>query len=279
MSGFLKEPLVHFLVLGGILFALGAARNPTDAPQGPKERVVVSERRIEHLATMFATTWQRAPSTDELRDLVDDFVLEELYYRKALELGLDRDDSLVRGRMRQKLESLTDDAVALTPSDAELQAFLDEYPDKFRGDPRYRIRQVFVNPELHDDPSAHAAALARRLQAGEEPAGDPTPLPASFDRISPRGLDRQFGLGFSGQVAELEAGHWSNPLASDKGLFLVHIDERVPGRLPELAEIRDTVEREWADKRTAATREAFNEELLSQYEVVVEWPQAEESDP
>lgn len=274
----LREPLVHFLVLGGALFAVDALRDPGGAPQAGKERIVISSGRIDHLASMFAKTWQRPPTGDELQGLIDDFVLEEFYYRKALELGLDRDDTLIRRRMRQKLEFLTDDVAAMTPTEEELASYLAEHPDPFREEPRYRLRQVFIDPEEHDEPRAVASEFAERLRAGEEIEGDPTLLPGSIDRISPRGLDRQFGLGFAEQLAGLEVGRWSDPLESSYGLHLILVEERTPGRLPELDEVRDAVEREWAHERTQATRRAFNEELRSQYDITVEWPEPVEND-
>jgi len=268
----LKEPLVHFLLLGGALFALDAWRGDAGGSAPGRPAVVVSEGRVEHLASMFEQTWQRPPTAAELKGLVDDFVLEEIYYREALALDLDHDDTLVRRRMRQKLEMATDDLAAVPPTEKELEDYLAEHPDKFAEEPRYRLRQVFVSPERHEDPRAHAAALAERLRAGEDVEGDPTLLPESFERLSERGIDRQFGRGFAERVAPLEPGRWSDPLESGYGLHLVLVEDKQAGRIPELDEVRTQVRREWEHERRQRSRARLNRELLEKYEVVVDWP-------
>ncbi len=108
----LREPLVHFLLLGGVLFLIFGLTNQTGTTNSD-QRIVVSAGRIEQLATVFGKTWQRPPTSKELKGLIDDFVLEEVYYRQAVAMGIDRDDTIIRRRLRQKLEFLTDDVSSL----------------------------------------------------------------------------------------------------------------------------------------------------------------------
>ena len=99
----LREPLVHFLALALLIFAAhGLLRTGADAP----EKIVVSASKIEQMAKVFTKTWQRSPTADELKGMIDDYVKEEVLVRQALELGLDRDDTVVRRRLRQKIEFL-----------------------------------------------------------------------------------------------------------------------------------------------------------------------------
>src|SRR4051812_21878398 len=109
MGRLLREPLLHFLVLGGAMFAVFHVAERTDQPAG---KIVVSPGKMDQLATGFARTWRRPPTRVELDGLVEDFVREEVFYREALALGLDRDDTIVRRRLRQKLEFLAGDASA-----------------------------------------------------------------------------------------------------------------------------------------------------------------------
>lgn len=158
----LHEPLVHFLAIGAGLFLLFAWRG--DRAGGDSGRIVVTRARIEHLATGFARTWQRPPTEQELTGLVQDYVKEEAYVREATAMGLDRDDTIIRRRLRQKLEFLTEDALeALNPTDADLRSYLKDHPDAFRVEPRVAFRQVFWT-------RAAAARPRRAMRQGCSPA-------------------------------------------------------------------------------------------------------------
>ena len=165
----IKEPLLHFVLLGAGLFALDALlRERTVEVRGGE--IVVSAGRIENLAALFAKTWQRPPTADELRGLVDDHVLEEALYREGLALGVDRDDTIIRRRVRQKMEFLVDDVVELTPpSEAELEAWFAEHAMSYARPGRFTFRQVYLSP---DRPAAALARDAEELLAQLRSAPD-----------------------------------------------------------------------------------------------------------
>jgi hypothetical protein len=146
LKSLLREPLVHFLLLGvGIFLAdsLVAQRASTEP-----ERIVITQGLIEHLATEFARTWQRPPSADELEGLIREHLREEVYYREALALGLDKNDIIIRRRLRQKLEFISEDVAAQAePTDEQLRAYLKANPEAFRVEPRFTFRQVYLNPK------------------------------------------------------------------------------------------------------------------------------------
>ena len=140
MKRLLKEPLLHFVLLGAALFALSALRGERTARAGDDE-IVVSRGRIENLAALFAKTWQRAPTAEELRGLVDDFVLEEALYREGKALGVDQDDTIIRRRVRQKMEFVVGDIIEQAePTDVELEEWLAEHPASYARPERYRFR-------------------------------------------------------------------------------------------------------------------------------------------
>jgi parvulin-like peptidyl-prolyl isomerase len=235
---------------------------------------VVSAGRIEQLASIFAKTWQRPPTPQELKGLIDDYVIEEVYYRKAVALGIDKNDTMIRRRMRQKMEFLSDDVAGLAePSDEELKAYLAANESKFRTEPVYTFRQIFFNPEKHPgDPQAYVQARAEILSAGGKIEGDQTLLPAYFAEVPGRAVDNTFGTGFANQLDALALGQWAGPLASGIGLHLIRLESRVPGRLPDLKAIRPLVQREWANQKRLDLRQKFNAGLLKDYKVVIDWP-------
>ncbi len=279
MRSLLKEPLLHFLLIGAALF-LSFGLLDDNTPGGGDNQVVVSAGRIEQLANIFAKTWQRPPTADELKGLIDDFVLEEIYYRQAVAMGIDRDDTVIRRRLRQKFEFLTDDmAAAIDPSDEDLAAYLAANSDAFRRDTTYTFRQVYINPERPGvELEAYVAEQLSALRAGSKAGGDAGLLPARFDQAPSQVVDGSFGSGFSQKLDGLPAGEWQGPIESGLGVHLIRLESREEGTLPELAEIRPLVEREWANKKRLDARRKTNEQLLELYDVVVEWPTRQAED-
>lgn len=275
----IKDPLIHFLLIGAALFLLFELTG--DRGAAPSEtRIVVGPGRIEQLSSIFAKTWQRRPSASELEGLINDFVLEEIYYREGRKMGLDENDTMIRRRLRQKLEFLTDDAIATEPTDEELAAYLEKNADSFRLAPRFTFEQLYFNPEKHgDDPAAAVREIAEALRSGEPRDGDTTLLPPRLEDASASEVDATFGRGFSGTVGNLAPGEWSDPLWSGLGLHLVRLESLTPGRVPELDEVRPAVRREWENARRTEMRERFDEELKSRYEVSIEWPGEESAPP
>ncbi len=270
----LREPLVHFLFFGAVLFLIFGFTNQAGTTNSDR-RVVVSAGRIEQLATVFGKTWQRPPTSKELQGLIDDFVLEEVYYRQAVAMGIDRDDTIIRRRLRQKLEFLTDDVSSLVePGDEELAAYLADNQEKFRASTTYTFRQVYFNPEKHGDSTeTHLAGQLELLQSGKMHGGDASLLPESFDQGTRQVIDGTFGKGFSEELDKLTIGDWQGPVRSGLGIHLVQLESRTEGRLPNLAEIRSVVQREWSNDKRIAGRRKMNERLLGEYEVTIEWPE------
>ncbi len=279
----LREPLVHFLALGlGLFLLFGIVGDSDDAPA---DRIVVSTARVAQLTEIFTRTWQRPPTEQELKGLIDDHIQEEVYYREALAMGLDRGDTIVRRRLRQKLEFFTDDLVAaVDPTEEQLEAYLGEHADTFRVPAQLSFRQIYFNRDRRGKQAAHdAESLLARLNGADSDVdtarlGDSLMLPSDYERVSEVDVDRGFGNGFAAALAGLPLGRWSGPVESGFGLHLVLIRERQPGSLPALAEVREVVEREWRNGRRVEAAEAFYRGLRERYVVSVESPQEGDGD-
>ena len=277
MRRLLREPLLHFLVGGALLFALYGivADDPYQAP----DRIVVDEERVASLASTFERTWLRAPTRGELDGLVQEFVNEEVLYREGLALGLDRDDGVIRRRLRHKMEFLhTGLAEREEPSEAELAAFLSANRERFQEPARLSLRHVFVRPDAGTEAArTRANEILGKLVAGEslaETGGDSTLLPETLVKASERELASVFGAGFASDVLALAGDDWVGPVASAYGLHLVQINERVPARLPELAEVRQRVEQEYETAERTEAKQRFLKELRERYDVEIRMPPA-----
>jgi len=276
-----REPLVHFLILGALLFFLDAWLRPPGSP-ATRGEIVVGEARVRSLARNFGRTWQRPPTRVELEGLVESYVREEVLYREALALGLDRDDAIIRRRLQQKVEFVSDEAAALArPTEDELNAYLQAHPDAFRTEPRISFAQVFL------DPGKHAGALdeyAKRLLAAlnrPHSAADFASLGDRLALLEPRyeeipqaEIERLFGTDFADALVRQPVGKWVGPIRSGYGAHLVRIDDLQPGGVPSLEEARPLVEREWSNRKRQELGKALYEKLRSKYAIKVQMPEA-----
>jgi hypothetical protein len=205
--------------------------------------------------------------------MVESHVREEIFYREAMAMGLDQNDPMVRRRMRMKLEFMLEDLSGQDASDEVLSKFLKQNPDRFRDEAKITLRQVYLDPDRRSDLENDAAELLSRLNAGNDPEslGDRTLAPRTYQLEPQSGIARDFGAAFAREVASLPpAGDWSGPIYSPFGAHLVKIDARIDARIPELAEIRDEVLREYLAEKREQQKNLAYEKLREGYQVTVE---------
>lgn len=275
MRRLLREPLLHFLALGALIFAAYGLLNRGGGPA--PGRIVVSQGQLASMGEAFTRTWHRAPSREEWEGLIRDRVREEVYYREAVALGLDKDDIIIRRRLRQKMEFVSDDIDAQAqPTDAELNAYLAAHPDSFRVEQRFTFKQVYLNPKKHGENLARdVARLLAQLnrpgaKADASALGDSTLLEHRFAAVPAGEIAKQFGEKFAAKLGGISSGQWQGPVDSGYGVHLVLVSERTEGGAPALADVRDAVRREWESARRKEANEKFYRDLLKRYTVIVE---------
>jgi hypothetical protein len=273
----LREPLVHFLILGALL--LFASNLINKRTSGDTRKIVITPGQVEHLEDTFARAHQRPPDPDELKGLIRDYVREEVYYREALALGLDRDDAPIRQRLRQKMEFISEDVAAQAqPTEQQLRSYLNDHPEKFRVDKHFTFRQVYLDPARHgqrmDSDAQQMLAQLNKIgpRANFSNMGDPFLLAGNTDNVSSRDVARDYGEKFAASLGELAPGKWAGPVRSGFGVHLVCVTTRTDGRLPQLNEVREAVRREWANDYRLESNRKFYEALLNRYTVTVELP-------
>ncbi len=268
----LREPLFHFILLGAALFGLHRLLAPSLESSDP---IVVSDARVLSMVQTFARTWQRPPTENELERLIDDYVRTEVFVREALVLGLDRDDLIVRRRLRQKMEFLLGEGAPDEAPTAEvLQAFLDAHRDRYRVDSRVSFSHLFLDPARRGD---RLAADAERLLNGLSPntpaeelaqLGDPIMALKPSWKETPRSeIVGLFGSRFADALWNQPMGRWTGPLSSAYGVHLVYVDDIKEGSVPKLDEIRYQVEDDWRVERKEHLQEAAYQRLLEKYRV------------
>ena len=277
MKRWFQEPLLHFLLIGALLFALFyQVANPEDVADN---RITISETDINRMITLFERKLQRLPTQQELNGLVEAQIREEILYREALAMGLDRDDTIVRRRMAQKVEFMFNDLVdSAEPTEEELQQFLDKNPDRFMESARTSFVQVYLNADKRGErvnSDAEQLLLAMNEQqdtADASSVGDVFMFGHEYENQSEHQVSRMFGQNFAKSLDGLTTGSWQGPIASGYGLHLVYITDRTEAWLPPLAEIRDSVLYELMAERRQQANQAFFDTLRERYDVIVEQP-------
>jgi hypothetical protein len=270
--------LLHFFVLGGAIFLLFGVTG--DAERQQPDEIIVTAGQIDRLVEGWKKTRMRAPTVPELEGLIADHIREEIYYREALAMGLDSDDMIIRRRLRQKLEFLTEDLVTQAePTEAELQTYLDDNASAFLIEPRFTFRHVYFSEDKRGE---HANTNAITVLASLREAdvyidiatrGDPLPLARSYKSVPASETRNLFGQNFATRLLTLEKGSWQGPVRSGYGLHLVFVDERTEPREPELDEVRDAVIREWREARRREANEKLYRHMRDRYTIVIKRPE------
>jgi parvulin-like peptidyl-prolyl isomerase len=275
---FLREPLLHFLILGAAIFIVFNFVNKGENEQ--LDQIVVTAGQIQHLADTFSLTWQRPPTQQELEGLIQDYIREEVLYREATALGLDNNDSVIRRRLRQKMEFISEDVAAQAEAtDEELQDYLLKNPAKFHSEPIFTFSQIYLSSDRRGDSltSDIENLLAKLNKSGTKTdisaLGDGLLLEHDFKSATESEINKLFGQKFASQLLQLEPGKWHGPVKSGYGVHLVFIKERSEGRVSPLDEVREAVQREWANERRLEMNERFYQGLLERYTVVIEQPE------
>ena len=251
----LREPLLHFVAIGALIYLVYVAIG--DARRAPANLIIVSSQRIDQLSTQFRSIWKRSPTRKELDSLIEGDIREEVYYRMALALGLDKNDAIVRRRLRQKMEFLTETGAYLQePTVDELKAYYSANKKAYLRSARLSFEQIYLGK--FPDPKIIARALkVLRSDPARAPStiGKRTLLPAELSLSLPNAVDGTFGRGFFKQLSKLSPGIWSGPVRSGFGVHLVRIKNVVSARTPPLQKIRDAVLRDWKFAKAKERRE------------------------
>jgi hypothetical protein len=273
----LREPLLHFLIAGVLLFGGYEWLNRAAADSTSEGPVRIGLGKVRWLQQTFANQWRRGPTAIELNELLATLLEEELMASEARALGLDRGDTIVRRRLAQKLAFLVDDTTRIAdPSEDELRRYYTDHAERYRDQPRISFSHVFFSParRAHADGDARmalplASAASGNAEAGE-PEGDPVLLEHSYAELDPSAVGSLFGAEFASAVFALTPGMWSGPVKSAFGVHLVRVTQLRPASTHGLEEARPAVTEDWRRERARQTKTAYLARLREKYGVVIE---------
>lgn len=273
LSKVVREPIVAFLIIAGLIFAMNALVAPSNAPR-PVDRIEVSEGRVIQIAESYRLLTGSPPAPDELRNLVADFVDEEIAYREAIAMGLDQDDTIIRRRLRQKLEfMMLDAAVVEPPTEQDLRDWFAENRSRYQT-PERRALDIITFLSDRGEAFRRAQSALGVIQQGGDPSGlgDPTLLPEAVPLTTQRGISRQF----SDQVAEAAfaatPGQWAGPVRSGFGAHLIRARDVAPPHQPEFADLREQLLEDYTRIRESEALEQRWRDMRARYDVSIQWP-------
>jgi peptidyl-prolyl cis-trans isomerase C len=269
----LREPLVQFLIIGVALFLINGALNHGTSQPGSSYQIALTIDDLRQLQSTFAAQWQRAPSPEEMRGLVESRVQQEVLYREALMLGLDKDDIIIKRRLAQKMQFLAEDVAGThEPTTAELKAWYGKNSDRFALSGRFSFRHLYFSPDSRGE-RAHDDAMNALAKIGGEAEGLKTAATLA-DRFifqdyyadrTPEELEKEFGTQFASAIPKLRPRSWQGPVESGYGWHLVFVDSVVPGRIPVFEEVEPDVKTAWlADQKQHGWQKAY-EQMRAKY--------------
>ena len=280
MKRLLREPLLHFLLIGAALFGLYSLTQDGRPGPAPSKEIRLTLDELAQLALLFQAQWRREPTPEEFSRLVENKVQNEVLYREALAMGLDRGDEIVKRRMAQKMQFLAEDvAAAREPTTAELRSFYERNSGEFAQPNRVSFRHLYFSPDrrgagAREDAEKALARLAGQPQDGKLAASlaDRFMFQDYYRDRAPEQLGRDFGPPFAMAVAKLAPGSWQGPIESGYGWHLVFVDTVIPGRVPAFEEVEPDVKAAWlADQKAAAWEKAYKD-MRAKYTVLLPAP-------
>ena len=273
-----REPLLHFLVIGAALFVIYHWLNPTAANSDTSRRIELTNDDIRQLEISWTAQWQRPPTPEEMRNLVEDKVRQEILYREGLALGLDRGDTIVKRRLAQKMEFLTDDISALRdPSLDELKKWYAKNRSQFSLPSRITFRHLYFSPDKRGAQARDAAASALEKLAGKAAdaidlatLADPFMFQDHYGDRTPDQVANVFGTKFAKELFKLRPGAWNGPVESGLGWHLVWVDSITPGRTPGFEEVdMSQIKSQWLSAQRAETKRELFAAIRARYEIVL----------
>ena len=276
----LREPLVQFLLIGLILFGIYSLLPSRTEPAKTSYQIELTMDDMKQLEIAFTSQWRRPPTAEEFAGLVESKIKEEVLYREALTLGLDKEDTIVKRRMAQKMQFLAEDVSgARQPTSEELRAWFQNNAERFAVPGRVTFHHLYFSPDRRGARAKEDATRALQSLTGKaanwpgaSDLADPFMFQDYYGDRSPEQLAKEFGPGFTRGVFQAQPGSWQGPIESGYGWHLIWIDSKTSDRVPSFEEVESDVQTAWmADQRAEYWRKSY-EEMRKKYQVLIPQP-------
>ncbi len=281
----LREPLLQFILIGVVLFGVWRLVNPAADMRGPSNRIVVTNDDLKQMALVWVAQGRSPPTPQQMQNLIETKVHEEVLYREALALGLDKDDTIVKRQLARKMEFLAEDVSKLEePKPGDLSAWYEKNKARFALPPRVSFRHVYFSPDRRgQNARADAERVLTRVTGkpmdwpGAMTAGDPFMFQNYYGDRSFDELAKAFGPQFARALIGVKPGAWTGPIESGYGWHVVFVESLTPERIPMYEEVEADVKAAWIEDHRDEVRSRMYETMRARYEVVLPATSARDS--
>ena len=267
MNKFLKEPLLHFLIIGLALFVIYSNINEVEVSN--KDKIHITKENLDKLSQKWIDAKGKKPNAKEKKELLDNFIKTEVLYREALKKGLEENDGTIKDHLAKKMKFVLDDlAIIQKPTKIELQKYFQNNQEKFQKDASISFNQVvFTYDKDKEKMKSSAINFLKKLQSKKSPKvafiGDKVEL-------SQKKIIKSFGQEFSDKIFNIQTKKWSGPFSTKHGIHLVYVHYRLSKQTPELSKIKDIVEAEFLNEKRAVENKVFYKKLEDNYKIIVD---------
>ena len=269
MRNIFKEPLFHFLLLGALIFALyGIVNRQTD----DESTILIDDFDMNNIIASWEMQWKRLPTDEELKNLVQQNIKQEIFYQEALKMNLDHNDEIIKRRLSQKMQFLSNDLASMNePSDEDIQKYYDLHFTAYLSPYKFSFYQIVFNQDNRNDPQGDAEAFMSQINnlSIEEvkTKGDALPFPFFFENIDADELNRQLGNDFSKSLEKIKKGSWTGPIQSRFGYHLIYLTDKTGPQIPEIESIKDDLLRDMEYDNQKQLNDLIFTELKKNYSI------------
>jgi hypothetical protein len=269
MKNLLKEPLFHFVLIGFGLFLLyGWVSDRNDS----QETIYFDDYDMNNIIASWEMQWKRLPTDEELKSLVEQNIRQEVFYQEALKMNLDHNDEIIKRRLAQKMNFLSNDLATLKePTEDELRKYYEDNLEKYMLSPIYSFYQISFRSDSRADPQADALQFLEKIKDSApqmlSDSGDRLPFPYYFETIDSQGLDRQLGMEFARSLEGLDTGIWTGPVRSGFGWHLVYLTDKIASRAPAYEDVVNELIRDFEYENQRKINDEVYGELRRNYEI------------
>lgn len=269
MKNILKEPLFHFLLLGGLLFALyGIVNRSTD----DESTILIDDFDMNNIIASWEMQWKRLPTDEELKNLIHQNIKQEIFYQEALKMNLDHNDEIIKRRLAQKMQFLSNDLASINePTDQELEKYYDKHFEDYLTPYYFSFYQIVLSPDDRENAKQDAELIMSQIgdDSFEEikTKGDGLPFPFFFENIDADMLNRQLGDDFSESLERIETNSWVGPIQSGFGYHLIYITDRTGPQIPDFESVKNDLLRDMEYDNQRNLNDLIFAELKKNYSI------------
>lgn len=280
MKNILKEPFLHFVLIGIALFMLYGIVNKNS---NSKNTIVINDFDVSNLISTWEMQWKRPPTEKELQSLINLNVKQEIFYQEALKMNLDHNDEIIKRRLAQKMKFLSNDIAAMVePSEKDLKNYFQEHRDRYLLPYSYSLYQITFSPDKRKDNYKDAAETLKQFPntTFEEMQnwGDKLPFNYYLENINANELALQLGSKFSEALEQQKSNKWIGPIPSGFGYHLVYITKKTNPQIPEFETVKKSVLRDFEYNKQQEINDQIFRELKKRYKIEIDI-KSEDFDP